>query len=78
VRQVNGAIENKDALIKALTDAKFQSVRGSFKYGKNHFPIQDFFATEIVKTSDGNLIEANRGLLLKDDVDAYAKDCTMQ
>jgi branched-chain amino acid transport system substrate-binding protein len=78
VRQVNGKIEDKPAFIKALATVKFDSVRGQFQYNSNHFPIQSFYATEIAKDKDGSLIEANRGVILKDDKDAYYQECPMK
>lgn len=77
VTQVKGKVEDRQALIKALEQIKFDSVRGNFKMGKNHFPIQDFFATEVIRLPDGKLIEGNKGVLVKDDVDPYARECSM-
>ena len=31
----------------AMEKADFPSVRGSFAYGKNHFPIQNFYLREV-------------------------------
>ncbi len=38
VRDVNGKIEDKDAVRAALRKANFESVRGSFKFNNNHYP----------------------------------------
>lgn len=78
VRQIKGKVEDKEALMKALAAAKFESVRGPFKFNNNGFPIANFFATEIVKDKDGTLIEANRGLILKDDKDGYHQECPLK
>ena len=78
VAQVKGKVEDRDAFVKALEQVRFDSIRGSFQYGKNHFPIQSFYATEIARLPDGKLIESNRGLLVKDDVDPYAVECVMK
>ena len=77
VAQIKGKVEDRQAFIKALEQAKYDSIRGSFKFGTNHFPIQNFYATEVARTADGKLIESNRGLLIKDDVDPYAQECAM-
>ena len=77
VAQVKGKIEDRQALVKAMEEAKYDSIRGPFKYGKNHFPIQNFYATEVARTADGKLIESNRGVLVKDDVDPYVQECVM-
>src|SRR5262249_60601287 len=46
VTEVGGKIENKDAVRAALRKANFQSVRGSFKFNNNHFPIQNLYIME--------------------------------
>jgi len=38
MRRVSGNIGNKDALRAALREAKFDSVRGTFRFNRNHFP----------------------------------------
>ena len=78
VTQIKGKVEDRDALVKALETARYDSIRGPFKYGKNHFPIQNFYATEVAKMADGKLIESNRGVIVKDDVDPYAAECSMK
>ncbi len=52
-RQVGGDLSNKDALRAALRDAKFNSVRGTFRFNRNHFPIQDWYVREVVDDGDG-------------------------
>ncbi|MDB6001494.1 MAG: transporter substrate-binding protein [Rhizobacter sp.] len=78
VKQVGGKVEDRDALVKALAEVKYDSVRGSIRYGKNHFPIQNFYATEVARLPDGKLIESMKGVLVKDDVDPYAAECPMK
>ncbi|MGO8866561.1 MAG: ABC transporter substrate-binding protein [Alphaproteobacteria bacterium] len=78
VREIGGKVEDREALIKALARANYQSVRGPYKYNNNHFPIQNFYATEIVKDKDGTLIEVNRGVILKNDEDAYHQACPLK
>jgi len=78
VRQIGGKVEDKQALVGALAAAKFDSVRGAFKFNTNHYPIEDIYLTEIAKDKDGILIESNRGLILKDDMDGFYKECPMK
>jgi branched-chain amino acid transport system substrate-binding protein len=78
VRAVHGKIEDKEALIAAFKTVKYDSVRGPYRYNNNHFPIENFYATEIVKAPDGHPIEVNRGIILKDDQDAYHTECSMK
>ena len=35
-----------------MRKANYASVRGPYKYGNNHFPIQNFYLQEAVKTAD--------------------------
>ena len=61
----------------ALEKADFPSVRGPFKMGPNHFPIQNFYAREVVADADGNWTTKITGVALQDNQDVYAKDCKM-
>ncbi len=38
----------------------YESVRGNFKYGNNHVPIQNFYLQDVVKDADGQLVAQNR------------------
>ncbi|MDB5409472.1 MAG: transporter substrate-binding protein [Rhodospirillales bacterium] len=78
VKAVNGKIEDRDAFAKALATVKYDSIRGPFTFGNNHFPIQNYYATEIVKDAEGNLVQAGKGLVLKDDQDLYHDQCPLK
>ena len=67
----------KGAFRKALETVKFDTVRGKFKFNTNHYPIQDFYLTEIAKDGKGRPVMELKGLIAADYADAYAKDCTM-
>ena len=77
VEAVNGNIKDIDGMRAALEKADFPSVRGEFKMGPNHFPIQNFYAREVVADADGNWTTKVTGVALKDHQDVYAKDCKM-
>jgi branched-chain amino acid transport system substrate-binding protein len=51
VRDVKGKLEDKDAVRKALRAAKFDSVRGAFKFNTNQYPIQNYYLRTV--GSDG-------------------------
>ena len=53
VRAVKGNLADKDALRAAMKKADFKSLRGSFKFNNNHYPIQDFYLVKVVKRPDG-------------------------
>jgi branched-chain amino acid transport system substrate-binding protein len=70
------SIDDPDAFRAALEAADFESVRGDFKFGPNHHPIQDIYVREVVKEGD---VLTNRvvGLAMEDHADAYAAECKM-
>ena len=49
VTAVNGDLSNKEGMRKAMEKANFKSVRGNFKFGNNHIPIQNFYLQDVVK-----------------------------
>ncbi len=78
VEAVNGDLKNMDGMRKAFESADFPSVRGSFKMGPNHFPIQNFYAREVVADADGSWTTVNRGVVLANHQDSYASKCNMK
>ena len=56
---------------------KFTSLRGNFKFNTNHYPIQDFYLTEIVKDAQGRPVMAMREKIDSDHQDAYVGQCKM-
>jgi branched-chain amino acid transport system substrate-binding protein len=68
---------DKAAFRAALFAADFDSVRGSFKFGSNHHPIQDILVREVVAGPDGKATNKLIGVALKDHQDVYAVDCKM-
>jgi hypothetical protein len=46
---VGGDLSRKDDMVKAIEKAVFASVRSRFRYGNNHFPIQNFDLQDGVK-----------------------------
>jgi len=78
VEATKGNIKDMNAMRKAFEAAKFDSVRGPFKMGPNHYPIQNFYANEVVADKDGMWMNSLRQVVLKDHQDAYAKDCKMK
>ena len=74
---IGGKVEDKKAFRKALEEVKFDSIRGEFKFNKNHFPIQNAYLTEIKKDEKGRPVNALKGVIVRDLKDAYAEECTM-
>jgi branched-chain amino acid transport system substrate-binding protein len=77
VRDSKGNLEDKAAVRKALAAAKFDSVRGAFKFNTNHFPIQDYYLRVIIKDAKGRVTNRTLGTVFKAHSDAYAASCKM-
>ncbi|MGR3761383.1 ABC transporter substrate-binding protein [Roseobacteraceae bacterium NS-SX3] len=69
-------VSDADAFRAALKAAEFDSVRGDFKFGPNHHPIQDIYVREVIKEGD---VYTNKIIAtgLEDHADAYAAECKM-
>jgi branched-chain amino acid transport system substrate-binding protein len=77
IRSIGGKIEDQAALRAALRKAEFNSLRGSFKFNINNFPIQDYYIAEVAKRADGEMEFANVDLAIKDGKDSFYQDCKM-
>jgi branched-chain amino acid transport system substrate-binding protein len=78
VKAVSGDLTKKDAMRDAMRKANFASVRGPYKYGNNHFPIQNFYLQNAVKEADGAIRLKTVALALKDAQDRYHDRCGMK
>jgi branched-chain amino acid transport system substrate-binding protein len=72
-----GKIDDKEAVRKAMEKADFKSVRGAFKYGNNHIPIQNFYLQDVVKDGD-NFALKTVATIVKDDQDRFHDKCPMK
>ncbi|WP_407118257.1 ABC transporter substrate-binding protein [Bradyrhizobium sp. LMG 9283] len=75
VKAVKGDLSNKDAVKAALKKADFTSVRGTFKFNINGYPIQDFYLTKVAKRPDGKFQTEIVQKVFENYGDRYAKDC---
>jgi branched-chain amino acid transport system substrate-binding protein len=78
IRAVGGKLNEKDKLRTALRKANFKSVRGSFRFNHNHFPVQNFYIRQVVKDDKQVLINKMIGVAFTDHADAYHNKCAMQ
>jgi branched-chain amino acid transport system substrate-binding protein len=78
VRQVQGYVANRDALRGAMMKAEFNSLRGSFKFNANHYPIQDFYLVKVAKRADGKFETQIVSKVFENYADPHAKDCAMK
>ena len=77
VEAVNGDLTNKDGMRAAMKKADFPSTRGTFTYGNNHFPIQNFYLREVVADADGVWTTKIVKTVLENHQDPYAAECKM-
>jgi len=76
VKAVNGDLSKKDEVRKAMEKADFASVRGPFKYGKNHIPVQNFYLQSAEKLPDGWAMKTGEQIAASD-ADKYVDKCNM-
>jgi branched-chain amino acid transport system substrate-binding protein len=77
IAKVKGNVADKAAFGAALKAADFKSVRGTFKFGNNHFPVQDQHIFEVAKDAKGRISLKTVATPLKNHTDAYASLCKM-
>jgi branched-chain amino acid transport system substrate-binding protein len=78
VAAVKGDLTKKDAMREEMRKASYASVRGPYRYGNNHFPIQNFYLQETVKDADGTFTLKTVAIALKDHQDRYHAQCPMK
>jgi branched-chain amino acid transport system substrate-binding protein len=78
VAAVNGDTSKKDAMRAEMEKVNFKSVRGSYRYGNNHIPIQNFYLQDVVKDADGTLSLKTVATIVKDDQDRFHDKCPMK
>ena len=77
VEAVGGNLDDMDGMRAAMMKADFPSVRGPFRYGNNHFPIQNFYLRKVVEDADGVWTTTVVDTVLEDHQDVYAAECKM-
>ena len=79
VRDVKGKLDDREGLRKALKAARFDSVRGAFKFNTNQYPIQNYYVRTVGSDGKGGLINKSFNTpILKDHGDAYVAECKMK
>ncbi len=78
VTAVKGDLTNKEGMRKEMEKADFKSVRGNFKFGNNHIPIQNFYLQDAVKNADGSYALKTVATIVKDDQDRFHDKCPMK
>jgi branched-chain amino acid transport system substrate-binding protein len=77
VGKVGGNTADKPALRTAIRAADFKSVRGNFRFGANHFPVQDFWLAEVARRADGKFQTRHVRKVFDNVVDPFAEQCRM-
>ena len=77
VKAVKGDLSKKDEMRKQVEKAAFKSVRGPFKFGHNHIPIQNFYLQDAVKQGDEYVLKTV-ATIVENDQDRYHDKCTMK
>ena len=78
VTAVNGDLSKKDDMRKAMQKADFKSVRGNFKFGNNHIPIQNFYLQDVVKNAEGDYVLHTVATIVENDQDRFHDRCPMK
>ncbi len=77
VTAVKGDVSKKDEMRAEMSKANYASVRGPYKYGNNHFPIQNFYLQEAVKTGNDYALKTTATALTAHQ-DRYHDRCPMK
>ena len=78
IAKVHGKVDANKALAAALKAADFKSVRGDFRFGNNHFPVQSMHVVQVAKDAQGRNSLKTLATPLKDYTDAYQGQCKMK
>ena len=78
ITAVHGNLSDKEGMRKEMEKADFKSVRGDFKFGNNHIPIQNFSLQDAVKNADGSYQLKTVSLIVKIDQDKFHDQCPMK
>lgn len=77
VTAVNGDLSKKEEMRKEMEKADFKSVRGNFKFGNNHIPIQNFYLQDVVKQGDDYVLKTV-ATIVQNDQDRFHDRCPMK
>ena len=65
-------------MLAEMRKASYPSVRGSYRYGNNHFPIENFYLQEAVRDNEGNFTLKTVATALNANQDVYHDRCPMK
>jgi len=76
VTAVKGNLDNKDGMRNEMRKANYASTRGPYRYGNNHFPIQNFYLQDVVKDGDDYRLKTV-ATIVENDQDKHVGKCKM-
>jgi branched-chain amino acid transport system substrate-binding protein len=77
VTSVKGDLGKKEEMRREVEKANFTSVRGEFKFGNNHIPIQNFYLQDAVKDGDAYRLKTV-ATIVEMDQDRFHDKCPMK
>jgi branched-chain amino acid transport system substrate-binding protein len=77
VTSVKGDLTKKEEMRREVEKANFKSVRGDFKFGNNHVPIQNFYLQDAVKEGDAYRLKTVATIVSMDQ-DRFHDKCPMK
>ncbi len=77
VNATGGDLDDQDGLRAAMEKAEFDSIRGRYRYNKNHMPIQNFYLREVVTDAAGNWTTSIVSTVYENHQDSYAGECSL-
>jgi branched-chain amino acid transport system substrate-binding protein len=77
LKKVDGNVSDHKALIAAIAGAKFNAVRGAFRFNVNHVPLSDFYLSTVSKDNQGQFVLALGKQIFANHEDPYVAQCKM-
>lgn len=77
LKATGGNLKDAEAFRSALRDAKFDSIRGDFRFGSNQHAVIDWHLLRVEADANGKLVPVQVSTVAKSQVDSYAAKCAM-
>ena len=78
IGKVKGKVSDKPAFMAALKAGNPNSIRGVLEFGNNNFPVQDWYAFQVVKDAKDRVTLKTVATVLKHSQDPYHQLCAMK
>lgn len=77
LKETGGDVDDTEAFRAAMLATGFETTRGSFSFGKNQHPVQDWYAMQVMRDDAGKLTLKTRKQLMSAHGDPFAADCDL-